>query len=132
MTLDCEPRRRENIVTVQRRSRGHVWAGLSAFAIGFGLSVPAMACIETPETIHAREIQLVDDGLKTFKREPAVLAKAKELRDRADLAFKGKRFDEATKDRYAALTALGYKDGLGAFHAGQIQLIDRELKTSKR
>ncbi|MGO9983198.1 MAG: hypothetical protein ACLPIX_03180 [Rhodomicrobium sp.] len=72
-------------------------------------AAPAMACMEPPESTHQREIYLLDKGIETFKLDAPVLAKAKELRDRAVAAFKARKLREAWEARHSALLQIGYK-----------------------
>ncbi|MGO9171374.1 MAG: hypothetical protein ACLP7P_05345 [Rhodomicrobium sp.] len=73
------------------------------------LAAPALACMEPPESTHQREIYLLDRGIETSKRDAGVLAKAKELRARADAAFKAGKIGEAREYRHSALIQIGYK-----------------------
>ncbi len=77
--------------------------------IAVSTAVPAFACMQPPGVTHEQETALLDKGLKTFKREPAVLAKAKKLRDQADAAFKAGKIGDAAQARHAGLIAIGYK-----------------------
>jgi hypothetical protein len=84
---------------------------IAAMLIAASTAAPALACLEAPEATHQREIALLDKGFQTFKREPALIAKAKALRDRADAAFKAQQLNKAWEDRHSALIMIGYKIG---------------------
>jgi len=72
---------------------------------------PALACLrfESQDSVHQREISILGAGLQKSKREASVLAKAKELRDLAEAAFKASNYEDATRFRHSALIAIGYK-----------------------
>jgi hypothetical protein len=84
---------------------------IGAMLIAASTAAPALACMEPPEATHHREIALLDESIRTFKREPALIAKAKALRDRADAAFKAQQLNKAWEDRHSALIMIGYKIG---------------------
>jgi hypothetical protein len=86
---------------------------LAGFALVgcLALAPPAMACLNTPASAHFHEMHLVNQGLETLKRDPAVVEQVNTLRDSADAAFKAHAFKKAADDRHAALAALGYKVG---------------------
>jgi hypothetical protein len=73
------------------------------------VSAPALACLEPPEVVRAREIALLDAGLKRSKLEPREIAKAKELRNRAEALFEAGKLDQARDERHAALVQIGYR-----------------------
>jgi len=73
------------------------------------VSAPALACIEPAEAVRAREIGLLDAGLKKSKLEPGNIAKAKELRNRAEALFYAGKLDQARDVRRAALVQIGYR-----------------------
>lgn len=71
-------------------------------------SLPAVACIEPPEAVRAREIALLDAALTTFKLTPAQVATAKRLLDQSEALYQAKKRDEAAQVRVNALIAVGY------------------------
>ena len=71
-------------------------------------SLPAIACIEPPEAVRAREIALLDAALTTFRLPPAQLTEAKRLRDQSEALYQAMKRDEAAKVRGNALIAVGY------------------------
>ncbi|MGO8954212.1 MAG: hypothetical protein ACLPWS_04680 [Rhodomicrobium sp.] len=79
------------------------------FLIAASAAAPALACMEPPEAVHRREIYLLDLGIQKSKRDAGELAKAKELRGRADAAFKAGKINEALEYRHSALIQIGYK-----------------------
>jgi len=67
-----------------------------------------LACFEPPQVVHAREIALLDAGIKKSKLAPVELAKAKELRDSAEALYKAGKYDQAQQDLHAGLVKIGY------------------------
>ena len=79
-----------------------------AAAIVACTSLPAVACIEPPEAVRAREIALLDAALTTFKLTQAQSAEAKHLLDQSEALYQATKRDEAAKVRANALIAVGY------------------------
>jgi len=65
--------------------------------------------LEPPEAVRAREIALLDAGIKNSKLTTVAVAKAKELRDLAEALFKAGKHDQARDERHAALIQIGYR-----------------------
>jgi hypothetical protein len=68
-----------------------------------------LACAEPMSAVRAREIALIDRGIKSFKLASERLAKARQLREESEISYKAGRYDRSLEARHAALTELGYK-----------------------
>jgi hypothetical protein len=77
-----------------------IWASASS---------PVLACIESPEVVHDREIALLDAGIKNSKLAAAWLVTARKLRDSAEVLYKAGKYVQALRDRHAALIRIGYR-----------------------
>jgi hypothetical protein len=83
-------------------------AALAAFILAFE-SAPVLGCGKSsPKADHEQEIVLLDNGIKTSKRAPAEIAKAKELRDLAEASYKAGNYSQAETERHSALVQIGY------------------------